>query len=101
MVAVITAIAINIVEDGLFAPSPLFLLMVMAQIIVTGLLHPQELNCLIHGIIYYIYVPSMYMVLIIFSLFNLNDITWGTRESRKKKTDLVTISKTLSPQIQT
>lgn len=89
MVAVITAISINVVEDGLFSPSPLFLLMVVAQLTVAALLHPQEINCLFYGIIYYISVPSMYLVLIIFSVNNLNDITWGTREVRKKKIDAV------------
>lgn len=89
MVAVITAIAINIVEDGLFSPSPLFLLMVFLQILVSGLLHPQELYCMLYGLIYYICVPSMYLLLIIFSIYNLNDITWGTREVRGKKTELV------------
>ena len=96
MVAVVTAIAINVAEDGLLSPSSLFLFLVTAQLIIAGLLHPREVGCLLHGIIYYITVPSMYCILIIFSLFNLNDITWGTREERIKKTPAVNNKQTLS-----
>ncbi|XP_015109436.1 chitin synthase chs-2 isoform X1 [Diachasma alloeum] len=86
MVAVIIAISINVIDDGLLSPSSLFILLVTAQIAIAGCLHPQEIGCLAHGIIYYITVPSMYAVLIIYSLVNLNNITWGTREVTVKKT---------------
>ncbi|XP_063977240.1 chitin synthase chs-2 isoform X2 [Diachasmimorpha longicaudata] len=86
MVAVIIAISINVIDDGLLSPSSLFILLVTAQIAIAGLLHPKEIGCLVHGIIYYITVPSMYAVLIIYSLVNLNNITWGTREVTVKKT---------------
>uniref|UniRef100_A0A0C9RWL3 chitin synthase n=1 Tax=Fopius arisanus TaxID=64838 RepID=A0A0C9RWL3_9HYME len=86
MVAVIIAIAINVIDDGLLSPSSLFILLVTTQIAIAGCLHPQEIGCLVHGIIYYITVPSMYAVLIIYSLVNLNNITWGTREVTVKKT---------------
>lgn len=26
-------------------------------------------------------IPSMYMLLVIYSLFNMNDVSWGTREN--------------------
>ncbi|KAK2583486.1 hypothetical protein KPH14_009451 [Odynerus spinipes] len=86
MVAVITGIAISIVEDSWFSPSAMFLMLVSAEMVITALLHPREMYCLLHGVIYYISVPSMYVLLIMYSLFNLNDITWGTREVKAKKT---------------
>ncbi|XP_063978439.1 chitin synthase chs-2-like [Diachasmimorpha longicaudata] len=82
MVIVLVGIMIQITEDGWVAPSTLLFLIVAVQLIVAGLLHPQELMCLVCGIIYYITVPSMYMLLIIYSLFNLNNVSWGTRESK-------------------
>lgn len=47
-----------------------------------GLMHPQEATALFSGFIYYITIPSMYMLLMIYSVFNMNDVSWGTREKR-------------------
>ena len=38
------------------------------------------------GVIYFITIPSMYLFLVIYSVFNLNVVSWGTREVPKKKT---------------
>ena len=46
----------------------------------------QEFWCLPNGIIYYITIPSMYLFLMIYSVFNLNVVSWGTREVAKKLT---------------
>ncbi|XP_011310728.1 uncharacterized protein [Fopius arisanus] len=82
MVVVLVGIMIQITEDGWVAPTTILFFVVASQLVVAGLLHPQEVFCLVCGIIYYITVPSMYMLLIIYSLFNLNNVTWGTRESK-------------------
>lgn len=89
MTAVIVAFAINIVKESVASPSALFLFLVISQMVITALLHPYEINCLLHGLIYYLAVPSMYVLLIIYSLFNLNNITWGTREVKMKKSRAV------------
>lgn len=46
-----------------------------------ALLHPQEVSALFCGIVFYITIPSMYMLLQIYSMFNMNDVSWGTREN--------------------
>lgn len=81
MMAVMVGVLIQVIEDGILAPSSLFFITVALQIIITGLLHPQEINALPAGIIYYITIPCMYMLLTIYSLFNMNDVSWGTREN--------------------
>ncbi|GAB0098083.1 Chitin synthase [Sergentomyia squamirostris] len=81
MIAVVIGITMQTQEDGIFSPSSLFFLTVAGQIIITGLMHPQEAWALICGIVYYITIPSMYMLLIIYSVFNMNDVSWGTREN--------------------
>ena len=53
-----------------------------------GILHPQEFACLPMGVIYYITIPSMYLLLMIYSIFNLNNVSWGTREVPKSAADL-------------
>ena len=35
--------------------------------------------------IYWITIPSMYLLLMIYSVFNLNDVSWGTREDAPQK----------------
>jgi len=83
MIVVLVGIMLQIAEDGWLAPSSLLFFIVACQMTVAGLLHPQEVICLLCGVIYYITVPSMYMLLIIFSVFNVHNVTWGTRDSKK------------------
>ncbi|XP_024873912.1 chitin synthase chs-2-like [Temnothorax curvispinosus] len=85
MTAVTVAFAINIVKDTVMSPSAWFMFLVVGEFVIAGLLHPYEVNCLLHGLIYYLAVPSMYVLLIIYSLCNLNNISWGTREIKMKK----------------
>lgn len=80
MVAVVVALMIQIQEDGPLAPSSLFFFGVACSFVIAALLHPLEIGCLPHGLVYYITIPSMYLILIIYSLMNLHDVSWGTRE---------------------
>ncbi|XP_076671619.1 hyaluronan synthase-like protein kkv isoform X1 [Andrena cerasifolii] len=86
MIAVIVGIAISIVQDGVLSPSAMFLMLLIGQMVITGLLHSVEILCLMHSVMYFVTVPSMYVLLIIYAVCNLNDITWGTREVKAKKT---------------
>ncbi|XP_059620606.1 chitin synthase chs-2-like [Phlebotomus argentipes] len=97
MIAVVIGIVMQTQEDGINSPSSLFFLAVAGQIIVTGLMHPQEAWALICGIVYYITIPSMYMLLIIYSLFNMNDVSWGTRENPQPTTQATTAAAAASP----
>jgi chitin synthase len=83
MMAVVVGTALQLQSDGVDSPSGIFFLCMSASFILAGLLHPQELYCLPRGIVYYLTVPSMYLLLIIYSVFNLNNVSWGTREVAK------------------
>lgn len=86
---VLVSLFITFAEEGWYSPSSLFFIGTAASFIITGILHPKELVCLPCGLIYYMLVPSMYLLLQIYSCFNLNDVSWGTREvaaKQKKKT---------------
>lgn len=85
MMVVIVGIVLQIVEDGWLAPSSIFTVVTFGIFFITAALHPQEMNCLGYLVIYYITIPSMYMLLIIYSLCNLNNVSWGTREIVQKK----------------
>lgn len=61
----------QVTEDGPLAPSSLSIFLVGGSFILAAVLHPQEFWCLPHGIIYYITIPAMYLLLVIYSIFNL------------------------------
>ncbi|XP_047986974.1 chitin synthase chs-2-like [Leguminivora glycinivorella] len=86
MMMVIVGIALQMVEDGWLAPSSIFTIITFGIFFITAALHPQEIICLLYLVVYYITIPSMYMLLIIYSLCNLNNVSWGTREVAQKKT---------------
>ncbi|KAH8379500.1 hypothetical protein KR009_005325, partial [Drosophila setifemur] len=87
MMAVLIGIIVQMLEDGPLAPASLFFLLVAVQITIAGFMHPQEFWALLCGVIYYITIPSMYMLLMIYSVFNMNDVSWGTREAPVLKDD--------------
>ena len=89
MMAVLVGIMLQIMEDGPLAPSSLFFFIVAGTMIIAGMLHPQELGCLIAGVVYYVTVPSMYLLLIVYAIFNLYNVSWGTREAPSKKSKKV------------
>ena len=60
--------------------------LVGGSFILSAIMHPQEFWCLPYGIVYYITIPAMYLLLVIYSIFNLNVVSWGTREGPKTMT---------------
>ena len=62
-------------------PSTMYLVLFTLLFILTGFLHFKEFCCLIHGVWYFIALPSGYLILLIYSVANLDDRSWGTREA--------------------
>jgi len=86
MMAVFVGTAIQMAEDGIASPSAIFFIALTGSFVVAALLHPQEFSCLAPGVLYLLSIPCMYLLLIIYSLINLNVVSWGTREVQTKKT---------------
>ena len=57
--------------------------------LIAGLTHPSEIKCLVPGFLYFLCLPSAFVFLNIYALINLNNMSWGTREtiSAKQQTD--------------
>lgn len=89
MMAVIVGTALQLREDGIGSPSAIFLISMLSSFFIAALLHPQEFGCIIFFSIYLLSIPSMYLLLILYSIINLNIVTWGTREVQVKKTKKV------------
>ncbi|KAF0297190.1 Chitin synthase chs-2 [Amphibalanus amphitrite] len=86
MMAVIVGQTLQLYEDGPGSPTFIFLMATILFMVIAAILHPQEFKCIIPGFIYLLSIPSMYLLLILYSLINLNNVTWGTREVLAKKT---------------
>ena len=69
------SVDISAVYSGLFA----------VTYIMAGILHFNEIFCLFHFIWYLLCLPSGYLLLVIYSVCNLNSRNWGTREGTKPK----------------
>lgn len=94
MMAVIVGTALQLREDGIGSPSAIFLIAMTSSFFIAACLHPQEFWCIVPGIIYLLSIPSMYLLLILYSIINLNVVSWGTREVAVKKTKKVSKLKT-------
>lgn len=59
-------------------------LVLSAVFIISAILHPREFFDIVPGLLYYITIPSGYLLLIIYSMVNMNIVSWGTRETTKQ-----------------
>jgi len=78
MGAVAVGVAAQIVEDP-SGPDGIFLFTLIGIFVVSAALH-GEFFLLIYGIIYLFFLPTMYLILIIFAVANTHDQSWGTRD---------------------
>lgn len=86
MMVVLVGTAINFVFEGWTSPNVIFVMLLLTVFIVSAILHPQEMLCMLYGPLYFLCIPSGYLLLTIYFLCNLNIISWGTREVQVKKT---------------
>ncbi|XP_066506304.1 chitin synthase chs-1-like [Hoplias malabaricus] len=77
----LSIVADMVLQNTFFTPSGLFFIGITSMYIITALLHPHEFHLIIYGFLYVICIPSGYLLLIIYSMVNMNNVSWGTRES--------------------
>ncbi|CAA96688.2 Chitin synthase chs-1 [Caenorhabditis elegans] len=86
MLAVLVATSSQIVLETVLAPTSLFIVTMVGIFFFAACLHPKEFTNIIHGVVFFLMIPSTYVFLTLYSLINLNVITWGTREAVAKAT---------------
>ena len=74
------------IEGGLTSPNVIFLVLLILIFFISALMHPEEFFCVIPGALYFICLPTGYLLLTIYFLCNLNIVSWGTREIPVRKT---------------
>ncbi|XP_061164528.1 chitin synthase chs-2-like [Saccostrea echinata] len=83
MMVVLVGLLVEAATAGFCSVTTLFLLFVVGVFLVSAIVHPQEFYCVLHGFIYFLSIPSMSMLLMIYSLGNLHVVSWGTRETKE------------------
>lgn len=69
-------------ERTILTPSSLFVISMAIIYVITAILHPQEIHLVFYGFLYIPCIPSAYLLLTIYSMANLNNVSWGTRDSK-------------------
>ncbi|XP_045180107.2 chitin synthase chs-2-like [Mercenaria mercenaria] len=87
MMLVIVGLIKQIADNGICSVTTIFLCFVAGVFVVAAFVHPQEFWCIIHGFLYFLAIPSMSMLLMLYSIGNLNIVSWGTRETPKPMAD--------------
>ncbi|XP_036403039.1 chitin synthase 1 [Megalops cyprinoides] len=76
-----------VIQETFITPTGIFLVSMSILYVVTAILHPQEFSLIIYGLMYFICIPSGYLLLTIYSLVNMHIVSWGTRESNRDKVE--------------
>ena len=86
MMLVVVALIVNSSYESIVSPNVAFLTAITVLFLVAALLHPRELLCLVPGLLYIFAIPFSSLFLIIYSIANMNVVSWGTREVPRAKT---------------
>ncbi|XP_038158759.1 chitin synthase chs-2-like isoform X3 [Cyprinodon tularosa] len=82
LLVTMSIIAAMVKEQTILTPSAIFIVAMSIIYIVTALMHPQEFLLVFYGLLYIICIPSAYLLLTIYSMVNMNCVSWGTREAK-------------------
>ncbi|XP_042362933.1 chitin synthase chs-2-like [Plectropomus leopardus] len=82
LVVTMTIIGAMVKDRTILTPSSIFVVAMAIIYIITAVMHPQEMHLLFYGLLYILCVPSAYLLLTIYSMVNMNNVSWGTREAK-------------------
>ncbi|XP_041347263.1 chitin synthase chs-1-like [Gigantopelta aegis] len=81
MMLILVGLIYQAAEFGYCSVSTIVLTVLIVIFLVSAILHPQEFTCVFHGIFYFLFIPSVSMLLMIYALGNMHVVSWGTREN--------------------
>ncbi len=93
MIAVLVSTIIQIRTDSFHSPTFIIFMSVCIIFTIAALLHPGDFKTSVSfapAMIYYMCSPMMQMLLPLYSLINMNVVSWGTREKTKSDEDIST-----------
>uniref|UniRef100_A0A3Q3N5A0 chitin synthase n=2 Tax=Mastacembelus armatus TaxID=205130 RepID=A0A3Q3N5A0_9TELE len=82
LVVTMTIIGSMVKDKTILTPGSMFVIIMAIIYVITAILHPQEFPLVFYGLLYIVCIPSAYLLLTIYSMVNMNNVSWGTRESK-------------------
>ena len=86
MMIVFVGTIVTAAQESPFHPSVIFIAFLVFLFSFAAILHPKEWTCALYGVLYFLCIPTGFLILVFYSLVNLHVVSWGTREVPKKKT---------------
>ncbi|VDI08056.1 Hypothetical predicted protein [Mytilus galloprovincialis] len=90
MVIVTVGLFVNLATEKSYSPNVIFFIEILSIFVIAGFAHPKELMCLVHGLLYYLMVPSTFIFLTVYYMCNIHVVTWGTREKKMEDDNIET-----------
>ncbi|CAF0869648.1 unnamed protein product [Didymodactylos carnosus] len=81
MMIVIVGTIVRLCEGSWKTTAVFFLLFMGIIFLLTAICHPYELDCVKPCLLFFLCIPTSYILLIIYALTNANANVWGTREN--------------------
>lgn len=81
MMIVVVGTIVRVVDGSWKTTAVLFLIIMAAIFFLTAVCHPFELSCVNPCLLFFLCIPTNYILVIIYSLTNMNQCTWGTRDN--------------------
>ena len=69
-------------------PTTVFSIFIAGTFLLCGLLHPSEILSLLGGVFYFLFLPTMYLLMMIYAVCNMHVVSWGTRENSGGQTEV-------------
>ncbi|XP_019206587.1 chitin synthase chs-1 isoform X1 [Oreochromis niloticus] len=82
LLVTISIIGSMVKAKTILTPSSILIISMSIIYIITAAIHPQEFHLLFYSFPYIICIPSAYLLLTIYSMVNMNNVSWGTRETK-------------------
>jgi chitin synthase len=82
MVAILVGAMARILTSSIISPTSLIFFSLVMIFLIAAVLHPREFTCLFPSTLYFIASPSAFILMNIYALMNLNNVSWGTRETK-------------------
>lgn len=93
MMIVVVGTIVRVVDGSWKTTAVLFLIIMAVVFFLTAICHPFELSCVKPCFLFFLCIPTSYILVIIYSLTTMHQCTWGTRENiyvseKKRKLNL-------------
>uniref|UniRef100_A0A5S6QWL1 chitin synthase n=1 Tax=Trichuris muris TaxID=70415 RepID=A0A5S6QWL1_TRIMR len=89
MMAVIVGTGIQLTTEGPSSPVSMYVISLAVLFCTAAVLHPREFKNIFYGAIFFLMIPSTYVIMSLYALINLNIINWGTREALEGATGII------------